>query len=139
MTCMIYKSKIDFGVVVFTFGLTMVAVLPFLLISFSVLDLLLPTILLIFLIDLFCNTKYIICDKKLVITCGSLIKERYEILSIRQIAKTKSWESAPALSLDRIRIIFKDGKSVLVSPKDKKFIETLCHINKNIELLKLHK
>ncbi len=117
---MIYKSKVDIWMVIFTFGITMLSVLPSLLVSFHVWDLLLPTILMSFLIDLFCNTKYMVCGKELIIKCGSLMKTKYNILSITQIVKAKSWESAPALSLNRIRIIFKDGKSVLVSPKDKK-------------------
>mgnify|MGYP001409865623 CR=1 FL=1 len=44
-------------------------------------------------------------------------------------------ESAPALSLSRIRILFVDGKSILISPKDRsQFLDLLYSVNDKIKM-----
>ena len=133
---MVFKSKIDTWVLVLTFGITAMAVLPLCFISFSWWDVLLPFIVLLFLVDMFCNTKYAIKDDKLLIQCGHFMKECYPILSIKKIEDSNSWESAPALSVSRIRITFVDGKSILVSPKNKKgFVDAIAKVNNSVELV----
>lgn len=132
---MVFKSKIDTWVLALTSGFTAMALLPLVLISFSWWDVLLPFVVLLFLVDMFCNTKYTIKDEKLIVRCGHFMKECCPILSIKKMEESNSWESAPALSVSRIRITFVDGKSILVSPKNKKgFVEAIAKVNQNIEI-----
>lgn len=130
---MIYKSKIDKWLVVLCFGVTFIVVLPMLFIDFVVWDILVPIILFAFIGDMFCNTEYIIYNHILKVKCGFFLKNTYDIGEIKKIEESHSWESAPALSISRLRITFYDGKSVLISPKEKeKFIEMICHINSEV-------
>ena len=58
---------------------------------------------------------------------------KVEIQSIKRIYKTRNPLSSPALSLDRIAIVYNKYDEVLISPKDKKeFIEELLKINPDI-------
>ena len=135
---MIFKSKIDVWVLVLTFGVAAMALLPLVLISFSWWDLVLPTLVLLFLIDMFSNTKYIIKDEKLIVECGHFMKAKYSILEIENLSASHSWDSAPALSIDRIRITIVGGNSILVSPKNKNgFINAITSINENVKLVRL--
>jgi hypothetical protein len=58
---------------------------------------------------------------------------KIDINAIRKINKTRNPISSPALSLDRIEIIYNKFDSILISPKDKQaFVEELLKINPNI-------
>ncbi|WP_338378911.1 PH domain-containing protein [uncultured Flavobacterium sp.] len=60
---------------------------------------------------------------------------KIEINSIRKIYATNNPLSSPALSLDRIAIVYNTYDEVLISPKDKKeFIEELLRINPCIQV-----
>ncbi len=57
------------------------------------------------------------------------------ISSINRIYKTKNPLSAPALSLDRIAIVYNKYDEILISPKDREdFIKTLLAINPEIKV-----
>lgn len=74
---------------------------------------------------MFSKIKYVIV--------GNVLKIwwiKVEIQSIRKIYKTRNPLSSPALSLDRIAIVYNKFDEVLISPKNKKeFIDELLKIN----------
>lgn len=132
---MTYKSKVDICLVVLCFGITLIAIFPLLLIDFKVWDLCIFFFVFVFLGDVFLNTKYVVNGQILEVRCGHLSRARYDIQEIKQIEESHSWESAPALSLSRIRIIFIDGKSILISPKEKAdFLKLLYSVNSKIKI-----
>ena len=58
---------------------------------------------------------------------------KVEIHTIRKNYKTRNPLTSPALSLDRIAIVYNKYDEVLISPKDKKkFVEALLKINPTI-------
>ena len=66
-------------------------------------------------------------DGKSLIIRVLFISIKYSIDEIRQIKSTHTFLSAPAASLDRIEIVFKDKSSVIVSPiRKKEFVEKIC-------------
>jgi hypothetical protein len=77
---------------------------------------------------LFSKIKYVIN--------GQILKIwwiKVEINSIKRIYKTRNSLSFPALSLDRIAIVYNKYDEVLISPKNKQeFIEELLKINSDI-------
>lgn len=45
---------------------------------------------------------------------------------VREVSPSRSWMSSPALSLDRLHLRYGDGRSILVSPREKqRFIDAL--------------
>lgn len=77
---------------------------------------------------MFWKIKYEIDEKTLKIWWITV-----EIQSIQKIYKTRNPLSSPALSLDRIAIVYNKYDEVLISPKDKKeFVKALLKINPNI-------
>ena len=77
---------------------------------------------------LFSKIKYVID--------GQILKIwwiKVEIKSIKRIYKTRNPLSSPALSLDRIAIVYNKYDEVLISPKNKQeFVEELLKINPDI-------
>ena len=77
------------------------------------------------------STYYAIEGDTLLIRSG-FMKWRVPIRDIRSIAPTRSALSSPALSLDRLRIVY-GNKSIMISPEEKqRFIEALRAINPSI-------
>ena len=64
---MVFKSKIDMWLVIFCFGFSTIAIIPILFIDFNSWDLILPTLLFVFLADIFCNTKYVVSNHILIV------------------------------------------------------------------------
>lgn len=60
---------------------------------------------------------------------------KIEIKSIRKIYRTNNPLSSPALSLDRLAIVYNKFDEILISPKDRnEFIDELLKINPSIEI-----
>ena len=60
---------------------------------------------------------------------------KIEIKSIKKIYKTRNPLSSPALSIDRIAVVYNKYDEVLISPKDKvQFVEDLLKVNPDIEV-----
>lgn len=77
---------------------------------------------------LFSKIKYVIEGQIL-----KIWRIKVEINSIKRIYKTRNPLSSPALSLDRIAIVYNKYDEVLISPKNKQgFIEELLKINPDI-------
>ena len=61
---------------------------------------------------------------------------KINIHSIRKIYRTNNPLSSPALSLDRIAVVYNTYDEVLISPREREeFIEELLKINPNIEVV----
>ena len=76
---------------------------------------------------IFLGTSYEITDDTLRVRSGPL-KQQAPLKDITHVTTTRTWESAPALSLRRIRITFTGGRTVIVSPADDRgFLSTLAH------------
>jgi hypothetical protein len=138
----IFKSKVDKFIVVLT-----IFPLLFTLIFFLNKGDLLPSILIliiaIFVSSIFLKTNYIVKNEILHIKSSFLINLEIEIKSINKIQKSNSWEKSPALSLDRIEILYNEKPAVrynffehvIISPADKQeFIDSLLKINPSIEV-----
>ena len=65
----------------------------------------------------FFGTKYTLTDSQLYVDSG-LSTQTIELTDITHITPTRSMMSAPALSLDRLKIEYRN-KEVLISPKDR--------------------
>ena len=121
--------------VILVFGVCLLSSVPILFIQFSWVGFIMIGITILFLLDLFFNTRYIIMDTVLYVRCGVFLKSTYQIELMTEILDTKSIMSAPALSLDRIKIAFKDKSELIISPVRKsEFIRTLITINTEIRV-----
>ena len=67
---------------------------------------------------LFYTTQYLVEDEVLKIQSGPF-KWTIPITSISQVVETSNPLSSPALSLRRLKIVYDNNKSVMVSPKDR--------------------
>jgi len=65
----------------------------------------------------FFGTEYTLTNDQLQVDSGFSV-QKIEITDINYIAPTQRMSSAPALSLDRIKILYND-EEILISPKDK--------------------
>lgn len=64
------------------------------------------------------SVKYTLSDDRLIVK-GSIFSWRIELPQIYRIYPTNNPISSPALSLDRLRIEYGNGKYVMISPDDK--------------------
>lgn len=67
---------------------------------------------------MFARTVYEVDGRELRIVCGPF-RWRVPLEAIEAVEATRSAASSPALSLDRLRIRYGNGRRVLVSPADK--------------------
>ncbi|KAF2335146.1 PH domain-containing protein [Flavobacterium daemonense] len=89
-----------------------------------------------FVVHMFLNTYYSIEDQRLIIKSSFLINSSINILSIKKISETNSIMSAPALSFDRLEILFNEFDTIIISPKEKiKFFEAIKKINPEVEIV----
>ena len=84
--------------------------------------------ILFFIFWMFSKIKYVIDGTILIVWWIKI-----DIHSIKRIYKTNNPMSSPALSLDRIAIVYNKYDEVLISPKLKKqFVDELLKINPSI-------
>ena len=87
------------------------------------------------LLFMLANIKYVITESQLIIdqSLGKWGKEVIDISTIKSIEPTHTILSAPASSLDRLRISYNKYDDVVISPRRKEeFIRQLHSINPNI-------
>ena len=126
MSDVIFASKIDFWIALVLWG----GSLSFVLIPLwewrrgkrdsRMRNMLLMVILLPFaalMLMPFFGTKYTLTDSQLYVDSG-LSTQTIELTDITHITSNRSMTSAPALSLDRLKIEYRN-KEVLISPEDK--------------------
>ncbi|MGP4073541.1 PH domain-containing protein [Piscibacillus sp. B03] len=84
---------------------------------------------------LWVSTGYRIENETLYVQYGPF-KRKIDITKISKLKKTRSVWSAPALSLDRVEILYdRDFKIALISPRNQdQFIEALLEQNPNIQV-----
>jgi hypothetical protein len=80
----------------------------------------------LFVVWVFRTTDYTITATELLVRAGPM-RWNVPLKDIREIRSTRSLLSAPALSLDRIEVIYGKYGSVVISPEDRMgFVHTLC-------------
>ena len=87
------------------------------------------------LLFMLANIKYVITESQLIIdqSLGKWGKEVIDISTIKSIEPTHTILSAPASSLDRLRISYNKYDDIIISPRRKEeFIRQLQTINPNI-------
>lgn len=129
-----YKSKVDTWLVCVIAGAILISAIPVLIYEFSWTAAIVMTTTLVLLIWLLFNIYYIITENILTVSYAGIIRQNFRICDITKISPTNSILSAPAASLDRIAVYFKDRRlPLIISPKQKKeFIDTLILINGDI-------
>lgn len=133
----VYRSGVDLWLIVFVFGVVagVYGVVLFTYFSWSMVitGVLLLTIIAWALFDI----KYIILDNFLIVSCfGGLFKNTFDIKEITSVRATRTIQSSPAASLDRLEV--KCGRrSVVISPRKKReFLAHLLKINQAIRVEK---
>ena len=125
----IYKSKIDWWLIILILILFGYPIVDGILSKEYVLSLVFGLILIIFFL-LSKTIQYKIDGENLVIW-----KTKIDIKTIRKVYRTKNPLSSPAMSLDRIAIVYNKFDEVLLSPKERdEFINELLKINPNIDI-----
>lgn len=82
---------------------------------------------------LYCT--YSVDGQSLRVQCGPFPYPKMKIQDIVSIRKTRSMWSAPALSLDRIAVTSRNGRILVISPKDRvAFIQAILAINPDIKV-----
>ena len=92
----------------------------------------------VFVFLLIYPTKYIIDGDSLVVHCG-FQRRSIPISQITSMRRSHNLLASPALSLDRLEVVFKEklSDSILISPRNRKaFVEDLKVINPNIDISK---
>ncbi len=131
-----YKSKISIGLIILIFIVYLISI-SYLWFDFKIGGFITIISSIIFIIYLFSTTYYIInpTTQLLLIKSGFLVHLTINIHQIKEIKTSKNWISSPALSLDRIEILFNTYDSILISPREKKqFIQKLKQINPEIKV-----
>ncbi|BDD12700.1 hypothetical protein FUAX_51320 (plasmid) [Fulvitalea axinellae] len=135
----VFKSKVDFWLFAPVFAiLAYTSVLPFWKSGFSTDALIASSVSVssaVFVIHLFKTTVYRITDNgRLSVKCSFLINEDILVSDIKEIHKSHNPLSSPAMSLDRIKVIYGNDHYILLSPEDKRlFVAELLKINPKIK------
>lgn len=125
----VYKSKIDWWLIVVVFIVFAYLLLEGIL-SKDYFMFLVFFCFVGFVFLLFKSIKYEIDGKML-----KIWRTKIDIKSIRKIYRTNNPLSSPALSLDRIAVVYNKFDEVLISPKEREaFIQELLKINPDIEV-----
>jgi hypothetical protein len=126
----IYRSKIDWWLMLIVYGAFVYPVVDGIRMKQYILSLVFIGIILL-ISFLFYNTRYTIEGENLLIW-----RTKIDINSIRKVYKTRNPLSSPALSLDRLAIVYNKFDEVLISPVERDdFIQELLKINPNIEVV----
>ncbi|HET8809593.1 MAG TPA: PH domain-containing protein [Flavobacteriaceae bacterium] len=89
----------------------------------------------IYIVYTFWALRYEIDEKNLKIRCQFFVYKTIGINTVKKISETNSPLSSPALSLDRLEILYNKFDSVLISPKNKRdFIVYLTNLNPEIKV-----
>jgi hypothetical protein len=125
----IYKSKVDWWLVVLVLAVFGFPIVDGVLSKENMLSVVFIILLLLFYI-LAITLKYKIEGEYLTIW-----RTKIDIKTIRKVYATRNPLSSPALSINRIAIVYNKYDEVLISPKDRAdFIEELLKVNPNIEV-----
>jgi len=125
----VYKSKIDWWLIIVIFIVFCYPMIEgFLSKDYVMFSVSFGVLTLVFL--MFKSIKYKIDGENLQVWW-----KKIDIKSIKKIYATNNPLSSPALSLDRIAVVYNQVDEILISPKERKaFVEELLKINPNIEV-----
>lgn len=129
-----YKSKIDLWLIII---LTLVfgGIVIFSVIKKEWIGFIIAIIPTIFIWDMFNSTFYIITEEELIIRCGIFYKLVIKITDIRKISESNDLISSPALSIDRLEILYNRFDTILISPKKKyEFLQSIETLKPDIEI-----
>ena len=129
-----YKSKIDLWLIIILTlvfgGIVIISIIKKDWIGFIIA--IIPTI---FIWDMFKSTFYIITEEELIIRCGIFYKLVIKITDIRKISESNELISSPALSIDRLEILYNRFDTILISPKKKyEFLQSIETLKPDIEI-----
>lgn len=131
----VYKSKI--GIRFYIRIIVLLGIVLSLIISgyFNWIIITILVLMTISIVKISLATKYSINGHILAIKSGFFHNLTIDINSIRKISETNNPISAPAISLDRLEIIYNKYDAVTISPKHKlQFIKDIKSINPDIEI-----
>ena len=136
MIPIVFKSKVDLWLAVIIWGCALASFTPALHPDGRIPGLIIGIITSAIIALLWFNTKYIIDGETLVIK-GIIRNTNIPIKSIRTVSPSRNPISAPALSIDRIEIIYgPNGNMAIISPKErKKFYSMLTALNEKINII----
>lgn len=135
----VYKSKISITLfVIVTTCLIVLPLLPLFTSTPTTEDIVFIAVYLIIAVALeaflYTGTSYTIAGEKLTVK-SFLVKEEINIGDISSIVHTRTWLSAPALSLNRIELRYKRSRSIVISPRrEEQFIARLKQVNPAIDV-----
>lgn len=131
----VYPSKIGIEILIIT-GLPLVVVLFISVFQgFNWVGISVVVFICLLMLYLFRFTKYTIEGNNLKISSGFLYNKKINIGSIQKIKGTNNPLSAPAVSLDRLEIVFDKNERVLISPKQKnEFVAHIQSLNPTVEV-----
>jgi hypothetical protein len=125
----IYKSKVDWWLIILIGCVFGYPIIDGILTNEYFLSAIFAFVLVLFFL-LSKTIKYRIEGENLMIW-----NTKIEIKSIRKIYRTNNPLSSPALSLDRLAIVYNKFDEILISPKERnEFIDELLKINPSIEI-----
>jgi hypothetical protein len=89
-----------------------------------------------FVAHMFFTTKYGVGNNQLRVKCSFFVDIVNPINTITQIKETRNPISSPAMSLDRLLILYNKHDAVIISPKEKDvFLNQLMMVNPLIKVL----
>lgn len=130
----IYKSKIGYNLLI------PVIILLGLVLYFSIINqdwpgIIITALFALFFAHLYLNTHYTITGNTLIIKAGIIIKTSVDIGEINCISRTRNALSSPALSLDRLEIVYCKTRRIIISPKEQDaFLSHIKLINQSIQI-----
>jgi len=125
----IYKSKVDWWLVLIILAVFGYPVVEGIVSKEYMLSVVFSGILLLFYF-LARTLRYKIDGEKLIIW-----RTEIDIKTIRKVYATRNPLSSPALSINRIAIVYNKYDEILLSPENRKdFVEELLKVNPNIEV-----
>jgi hypothetical protein len=128
-----YKSKIG-GLFSVSMFITVAVLVYTIYNEFTFLGVIVLLLIIAFIIDLALRTYYVINNDHLFIRCG-FFTTKIDLKSVRKISDSKDLISSPALSNDRLEIVYNKFDTILISPKEKTaFLSELKIANPDIEI-----
>lgn len=83
-------------------------------------------VLVVVLIPWVCLSTYYVVEPNELKICSGPFRWQIPLEDIYRVSPTRAWWSSPALSLDRLRVEYGDGKWILLSPERREeFVDAL--------------
>lgn len=128
-----YRSKIGW-IIILAIAVLLVSFVHVMALDFFGIGTMIVLSTIVFTVYLVFCTYYEIGKGTLRVKSGFLLDRSIPIGTITKIEVTNNPISAPAISLDRLEVFYRDYESVIISPKEKSaFIAHLKQINPKIQ------